>query len=458
MASRRYTYPDPTLSLWQAAVAEVYRRRRSVATRTSSALSLRQQQPDMLAEDALMQPVHQIGEALKAGQAPSSTSLGPLASNSLLPPGALDDCSRTIMNFLWAEVRRDHNEAEKLEGELKDADCDLGWAECLAVYLRFKLDQKLDGGRIPYSPDQNVVVDLDRKMRIAIIGDWGTGDEVAIGLLREVAGFKPDLLLHLGDVYYAGTQAEQQVNFLDICRDVLGSSIPLYSLCGNHDVYSGGEGYAWLVRQIGQQASYFCLRNSGWQFLAMDTGHNDNNPFTISTNMTSLVKEGQWSEAAWHLDKIDHAEGRKTVLLSHHPLFSSFSAVGTIEGKPYAYNPNLYVDFQSVLSQIVWWFWGHEHTLAIYEPYMGLHRGRCLGASAVPVFVDQQGYQAAAGMETWQGLPMPGWNQAAVLGNNGSDYDHAFALLTLDGASATVDYYQVPILGTASRLPVSDQV
>jgi hypothetical protein len=42
------------------------------------------------------------------------------------------------------------------------------------------------------------------------------------------------------------------------------------------------------------------------------------------------------------------------------------------------------------------------------------------------------------------------------LGDNGTNYAHAFAIMTLKGASANVDYYQVPFLGTASRLPVTD--
>jgi hypothetical protein len=29
--------------------------------------------------------------------------------------------------------------------------------------------------------------------------------------------------------------------------------------------------------------------------------------------------------------------------------------------------------------------------------------------------------------------------------------------MTLNGSSASVDYYQVPILGTATRLPVDDR-
>lgn len=458
--SQLYTYSDPTLSLWQAAVAEVHRRRDSVQNRMAAATSKRFVPKPLSSEDDLMAPVHLLGAPLKAGRAiaPEISSRVAAASAPLSLAASAEaavpiDCAKTAAEFLWAEMTGNHEKSEELAGELKYAVCDvLGWSECVTTYLAYKVS----GGNLPYRPNVNNVVDLGQKTKLAIIGDWGTGDEVAINLLQQVASLQPDVLIHLGDVYYAGTHNEEQTNFLDVCRQLLGSSVPLFSLCGNHDMYSGGNGYYWLVDQIGQQASYFCLQNPNWQFLAMDTGHNDNNPLTVTTNMTSLTTVGSWAEEDWLLDKINLAGVRKTVLLSHHQLFSPFGSVGSINGEAYAYNPNLRATFQAVMSKIAWWFWGHEHTLAIFDPYMNLQRGRCIGASAVPVFTDQQSYSNASGLQTYGGAPLPTWNPNGVLGNNGTDYSHAFAMMTLNGASANVDYYQVPVLGTASKLPVTD--
>jgi hypothetical protein len=44
------------------------------------------------------------------------------------------------------------------------------------------------------------------------------------------------------------------------------------------------------------------------------------------------------------------------------------------------------------------------------------------------------------------------------LGNNGTSYNNCFAIMTLNGASASVDYYEVPILGKAVRFPVDDKM
>ena len=454
--SNRYTYSDPTLSLWQSAVAEVQQKHSGAQSRMALAPGDTAPGSTALSEDDLMAPVHALAETLAAGQTPAEAELKQsfsfTAESDLASP--VVDCAKTAAEFLWAEITGNQRQSQVLAGELQSSECDLGWGECVTTYLAYKLS----GGTLPYRPNLNPVFDLGDRTKLAIIGDWGTGDDVAHNLLEQVASFKPDVLIHLGDVYYSGTQHEERSNFLDLCRQVLGSNVLLFSMCGNHDMYSGGNGYYWLIDQLGQQASYFCLQNSDWQFLAMDTGHNDNNPLTVATNMTSLVTVGSWQEENWLLDKINLAGTRKTVLLSHHQLFSPFVSVGSVNGQAYAYNPNLRTTFQAVLSRVACWFWGHEHTLAIFDPYMNLQRGRCVGASAVPVFKDQQSYSNASGLQTYGGVPLPTWNANGVLGDNGDSYNNCFAIMTLAGASANVDYYQVPLLGAATRLPVTDSM
>jgi hypothetical protein len=456
--SNAYTYSNPYLSLWQSAAAGVNRRHAS-----QQKLALKAGQAPPTPQVDLEAPVHTLGVPLTAGQTGAVKAMfAPQMGAAPLEMAAaadvlhtVEDCAKAAAEFLWAEITGNKEESDALAGEIKDSECDPLWAECLADYLAFKAAL----GTPAYRKNKNPVFPLDANTRIAIVGDWGTGDDVASNLLQQVKTFNPDILLHLGDVYYSGTQSEQQTNFLNICKSVLGSSVRLFNLCGNHDMYSGGAGYYWLVDQIGQQASYFCLQNTNWQFLAMDTGHNDNDPFTVATNMTSLYQDKDWAEENWLLDKINEAGSRKQVLVSHHPLFSPFGSVGSADGgKPYAYNKNLHATFQAVLNKISCWFWGHQHTLAIYDPYMNLQRGRCVGASAVPVFKDQQSYADASGLQTYGGAPMPVWNPQGVLGNNGTDYNHCFALMTIAGPSATVDYYQVPVLKPYQKLPVTDSL
>ncbi|HTR67794.1 MAG TPA: metallophosphoesterase [Terriglobales bacterium] len=446
--SNRYTYSDPLLSLWQSAVAEVHRKRAS--QRKAGMLAALK---PLTTPDDMLAPARLLGEQIR--------EKGPTAPEQLFAPslkgaltavaGTAEDCAKLAAKFLWAEMKGDHAASDLLAGELKASVCDdLGWSEVLTTYLAFKASLQ----SLPYRDGLNPVFDLGQSTKLAILGDWGTGDAPAVGVLQQVAALQPDIVLHLGDVYFAGTQNEQRSNFLDICHQVLSNNVRVFSLCGNHDMYSGGNGYYWLVDQLGQQASYFCLQNASWQFLAMDTGHNDNNPITVNSNMTSLNDH----EAAWLLSKIPQSGTPRTVLLSHHQLFSPFSSVGKVNGTPFAYNPNLLTNFQSVMQKIVLWFWGHEHTLAIYDPYMGLQRGRCVGASAVPVLTDQQSYKPGTGLTTFQNTGLATWAAQGILGDNGTDYDHCFAFMTLNGTAAQVDYYRVPVLGAKLKLAVGDQI
>jgi hypothetical protein len=454
-----YTYSDPTLSLWQASAAEVHQRHASAQSKIAAALNT-EITATATKPEVLMSPVHTLGAPLHSGKSIPHEILDavekPVLDIAAVAEKVISvaaDCAKVAAQFLWAEMTGNQKMSDLYADELKKSECDPLWAECLTTYLGYKLS----GQPLPYRSNLDPVFPLNANTTLAIIGDWGTGDEVAINLLNEIKKLNPQILLHLGDIYYAGTHNEEQSNFLDICHKILGN-IPIFSMCGNHDMYSGGAGYYWLVDQLNQHASYFCLQNDNWQFLAMDTGHNDHNPLTVATNMTSLVTIGNWAEENWLLDKINLAGNRKTVLLSHHQLFSPFGSVGSFDGEPFAYNPNLRATFQAIMQKIAWWFWGHEHTLAIYDPYMNLQRGRCLGASAVPVFTNQQSYTNADGLQTYGGAPLPTWNKSAQLSNNGEEYNNGFAFMTLSGASANVDYYQVPIDGQAQKFNVTDRM
>ena len=106
-------------------------------------------------------------------------------------------------------------------------------------------------------------------------------------------------------------------NFLDLI-DTAAPNIPVYTLSGNHDMYSGGAPYYWLLTQLNataalqpyrQKASYFCLRSANWQILAMDTGLHDCDPLNVDTNLTFLDPQ----EAAWHATSSPMPSGRQTI-------------------------------------------------------------------------------------------------------------------------------------------------
>ncbi len=178
------------------------------------------------------------------------------------------------------------SKADELIAKLKFSTCDPKWRECIEEYVAYF---KLQHHNIPYREglDNILPLDIPSSAKIGFIGDWGTGTPEARALLEELAAKKPDIVIHLGDIYYTGLKSEVSQWFLDIFRDVL-TDVPVFSLSGNHDMYSGGEGYYWLVDELSQKASYFCIRNSDWQFVAMDTGYNDFSPFGVSMQSRNL--------------------------------------------------------------------------------------------------------------------------------------------------------------------------
>ncbi|MEO6922423.1 MAG: metallophosphoesterase, partial [Bryocella sp.] len=195
-----------------------------------------------------------------------------------------------------------------------------------------------------------------------------------------------------------------------------------FHLPGNHDMYAGGAPYYAVIDMLGQPASYFCLRNDNWQFVAMDTSLNDSNPRTVAD--ATFVDD---QEILWMKDKVNNAGGRKTMLLSHHPLFTSFEDIG---GQ--AINQKMLPQVQDILPKLTAWLWGHEHNMVIYKKYQGI-LGRCIGHGAFPV--------ANVPPLVVQHPEVP--LEDVTLGTDPTNfYRHGYVLMQLNGASAHLGYFQ----------------
>jgi len=211
----------------------------------------------------------------------------------------------------------------------------------------------------------------------------------------------------------------------------------------------------------------------------MDTGYHDTDPFTEYRNVTYLED----SEVEWVRDKVRaNGEGvnakvnasgvRGTVLLSHHQLMSQIGVGRDEKERLLPVNPRLAEMVAPVSELVDFWLWGHEHDLRIFEPYSfegkALPLGRCVGAGAVPVFLEGREAQAAADPGLFLSSPETGPPQVVKgteLGNNGEVMNHAYAMLTLDGPALTIDYYQIDSTGASvkappplEKIPFSDRV
>lgn len=240
---------------------------------------------------------------------------------------------------------------------------------------------------------------------IAILGDWGTGGATSESVMNSITTtVKPDYIIHVGDVYYAGTPlstgpngshyfgaGEEQENLLDSWpSSYIGRSFTLNS---NHEMYSGANGYfneALNASNHGsgtpfsaqKGSSCFALQYGGWTILGLDSAYMAS---SIDAFMTGSIGGADGAQGQWI--KSLGLTPENTIVLTHHNGFafdcSSVSSLwgeinGALNGDPYA------------------WYWGHVHNGIVYDAPItipstpdqtGLSTNtfsRCLGHGALP--------------------------------------------------------------------------
>jgi len=477
-----YSSHTSALSLWQSAMHEVLSQKPQQQDSVHSGIGITAQVPEMMATAQVVRQFDRTGNFDVASQPQAAQGAGAamaavaggiaesVAAPAATPSPVATECAKLAAQIALYSVT-DPAKAAVLRNELAAGTCDPLWAECLAVYQQWRLSSQAQ----PYINYQNIDdFVLERcfpdNATIAVIGDWGTGMNDALVLLEQIAqNFQPDVLLHLGDIYYSGLPSECKAHFTDLIDKAWpdGGATPkplVFTLPGNHDRYAGSNGgYYELLKNLNtavgkpQPNSYFVARNNFWQLVAMDTSFYDADPGATAagTALTKLVDQ----EVPWHLDKVNNnganvdkrvnpAGARGTVLLSHHQLYS-FTGVGKGgNGAPLAVNPNLVNALAPVFHLVDLWLWGHEHNLCIFEPYsigpgQPLPKGRCVGASAVPMYLAQKPV-APANLVVPAGVAGPPRVVAGTgLGDNGTVFNYCYAMITLAGPKLTIDYYQV---------------
>jgi predicted phosphodiesterase len=308
---------------------------------------------------------------------------------------------------------------------------------------------------------------LPKNSCVLLIGDWGTHMPDNAALLRQaLEKFKPDVIIHLGDVYYSGTVEECTANVLDVLDAIVADvNLPkrpaFFAIPGNHDYYSGGSGFYRMIGKVNsgvagctQQASYFCLRteDSKWQFLGMDTGYGDRNPVEQQAPILQV------HEGAWHRDKLDNFPGT-TILLSHHQLISAKETLNAGQ-RPYL-NENLYATFKPYFDRIAAWYWGHEHNLILFQNDLKiqngdlpLRKGRLLGCSAYEETLDEDPFKINhAAAKFMKDMPRLGLSKFKT--GLQRFYNHAFAILDVTPDKITASYYEYPSWGEAAA-PASE--
>lgn len=191
------------------------------------------------------------------------------------------------------------------------------------------------------------VENAKNKLRFAIIGDWGTGDENQAGVANrmltahQTAPF--DFVLSAGDNIYPNGSGKYFVKkFEEPFAGLLKDRVPFYTVLGNHDVMDGRE----------DQLNYPLFNMGGQHYYTVSKGDGLADFFMLDSTDFTL------EQAGW-LDKALAASTAKwKVAVFHHPLYTS--------GKMHGPYPKLRQQLEPMLTRykVSAVFQGHEH---IYE-------------------------------------------------------------------------------------------
>jgi hypothetical protein len=252
----------------------------------------------------------------------------------------------------------------------------------------------------------------DGTLRIAVTADWGTGTLESEKVAENMQACSPHYTVHLGDVYYMGETPEIDENCLGMPRKSYTGvrwptgSLGGFALMGNHEMYSGGQGYfkTFLITlgvlnpdatvKDSQSASYFCLETAHWLVLGLDTGYHSGGvpAFTSIPGLNSIPflnvdarfddKMLTWLKQTMAIVQPQGSSKKPILVLTHHQPVSSFehefkkpaeqlAQLGFLNGQEFV------------------WLYGHEHRLTVYNPQVIANSlkvyPRCMGHGGMPV-------------------------------------------------------------------------
>ena len=302
-------------------------------------------------------------------------------------------------------------------------------------------------------------------LKIAVAADWGTGTYEAETVAEHMKACLPHHTVHLGDVYYMGEDGEVGENCLgERARSYTGvkwpkGSLGSFALMGNHEMYSGGQGYfERFLTELGllnpdesvkvpQRASFFCLEAEYWVIFGLDTGyHSGGIPiFTSIPGMNSIPflnvdarfddKMLDWMKQTTDILRPRESGRKSVVILTHHQPISSFEHAFD---KPAEQLANLgFLDGQEFV-----WLYGHEHRLTVYDKHTiagGLQMyPRCIGHGGMPVEVTKlSGTDSRILYYDPRQHPIDKDHPDTKVGYNG------YVLLILEGAHLTIEYRDI---------------
>ncbi|EKD78213.1 MAG: Metallophosphoesterase/PKD protein [uncultured bacterium] len=151
----------------------------------------------------------------------------------------------------------------------------------------------------------------DNPLRVAVFGDSGVGTTTQYEVASEVTSWKPELILHTGDIAYSSGTEQEFIDYVFTAYSNLFSEIPFYGSIGNHDYTTEeAEPYKDLFETPanGDDEDYYSFNYDNIHFVSL----NSNLDYSVDSEMYN------WLEA-------DLADTNKKwiIVFFHHPPYSS---------------------------------------------------------------------------------------------------------------------------------------
>jgi predicted phosphodiesterase len=283
------------------------------------------------------------------------------------------------------------------------------WVDWAFVALHaFKSSGDKSFNELKNKTPQNPITVDKIKIRFAVIGDAGFNGTVQAKLLDKIKKRHQenpfDFLIHLGDIYFGGSQGEMLHNFLSPFKQV---ETKIYTLMGNHDLYYGGVPFMDVMNVLNQPGRFFSIENKHWIIACLDTS-------LPSTSISRLDGELDKEQIIWLKGLIKDNSEKKLILMSHHYIDSGWS-----KG-----SEKLRRQIQPFIPSIFSWYWGHEHNCARYDKTTLGYYGACLGNG---VFMEKWSEPTTDRMPEWY----PKGFCECTNGNFSEGWQHGFLELEL---------------------------
>ena len=195
---------------------------------------------------------------------------------------------------------------------------------------------------------------VNDKIRFAVIGDWGTGDQHQMGIARQMFASHQstpfDFVISAGDnVYPNGSGKYFGSHFEQPFAGLLKDRVKFYTVLGNHDIDAGRQ----------DQCQYPLFNMGGQNYYKIERGNGLVEFFMLDSTDVGMTQTN-WLESS-----LRDSKAKWKIAVFHHPIYSS-GGHGSATGLRKRLEP-LFTRYRVNVA-----FSGHDHIYERTKPQQGI--------------------------------------------------------------------------------------